>query len=120
MQGLSRRFFAEFSKGRMIQFGNGARLTDRAFSQYELICDKSLLRLREIHKLSLKMERTATKIGSLDMGQTTNVLGNVYTRVEKLLESKNLSIDRAWRDLEAIADGLDRAIKELRKQLSGD
>jgi hypothetical protein len=111
---------AEFYKGRKIQFGNGAQLTDRAFSEYEVACDKSLRRLRDIHKLSLTMERTARKLGSLDMGPTTNVLGNVYTRVEKLLESKNLSIDRAWRDLEAIADGLDRAIKELRKQLSVD
>ena len=63
------------------------------------------------------MERETTKLSTLGMAPTTNVLGETYTKLDHLLESRNLTHEKAWGELRSIADGLERAIKELRKQL---
>ena len=108
---------AKFAKGRTIRLDNGAELTRIDFSRYEKVADNVLVRLRKVYKLSLKVERQATKLDALEMAPTTNIIGDTYARLDKLLQTKNLSMEKAWQELHAIADGLDLAIDELRKQL---
>jgi hypothetical protein len=108
---------AKFARGRTIRFGNNAELTDHAFRQYMKVCDNVLRRLREAHNLSLKMERQATRAKDLQLGPVTNVLGETYAKVERLLDSRNLSFDQAWDELDSIAAGLEDAIRELRGQI---
>jgi hypothetical protein len=64
------------------------------------------------------MEREATKATTLQLAATVNVLGDVYSKLDQLLEARNLSVERAWADIHVIADGLATAIAELRRQLS--
>jgi hypothetical protein len=111
---------AKFAAGRKIRLGNGAELTQRDFSRFEKTSDNVLRRLRKVHKLCLKMERETAKLGTLETGQITNVLGETYRRLQRLLESRDLSFEKAWAELDAIAEGLERAIADLRKQLDPD
>lgn len=110
---------AEFPTGRTIRLGNGAFLTQSEFSRYEEASDNVIRRLREIHKLSLRIEREATKFDALQMAPTTNVLGDVYSKLDRLLEARDLTLDKGWEELRAIAESLERVIAELRKQLGG-
>ena len=109
---------AKYASAKSIRLGNGAQLTASDFSRYMEVSDSIIGRFREVNKLTLQMEREATKATSLQLGPTVNVLGDVYSKLEHLLEARNLSQERAWTDLRAISDGLDSAITELRKQLS--
>jgi hypothetical protein len=108
---------AKFPKQRTIRLGNGAELTDSEFRRYQRTSDSVIRRLRAVHKLCLKMEREATKLEALDLDSTTNALGEAYTKLERLLESRNLTSEKAWADLDAIAEALEQAIKDLRRRL---
>jgi len=108
---------ASFPNGQTIRLGNGAHLMPSEFSRYEVASDDVFRRLRAVHKISLKVEREATRLSGLDLAPTTNVLGETYARLEKLLDSQNLTVERAWEELRAIAGGLERAIEELRRQI---
>ena len=114
---------ATFENGKSIRLGSGAHLSASDFSRYMSCSDAIIVRFREVNKLTLQMEREATKATALQLGPTVNTLGEVYTRLDRLLESRDLTQERAWSDIRAILDGLDSAIKELRQQLgagSGD
>lgn len=109
---------AEFTNGREIRLGNGAYLTPSDFTRYEKVSDSIICRLREVHKICLKIERasigrTATPIPSA----TINKLGKIYTQIQRLLETKNVSHDIAWKELRNIADGLEQSIEVLRTEL---
>ncbi|ARO86658.1 hypothetical protein EBAPG3_002065 [Nitrosospira lacus] len=108
---------ARFPRDRTIRLGNGAYLTPIEFARYEKVSDKIFCRIREVQKLSLKIEREATKLDALNMAPTTNVLGQVYERQTKLMEARNLTLEEAWGELHGIAQGLECAIEELEKQL---
>lgn len=110
---------ARFPIERTIRFGSGAYVTVYEFARYEKVSKGVFRRLGEVHKLSLKMERDAMKLSELKMGQTTNVLGEVYENLDRLMESRNLSPEEAWHSLRTIAEGLEKAIVDLTKQLSG-
>jgi hypothetical protein len=108
---------AMFPNGRGIRLGNGAYLTADEFSRYMKTSDSVIRRLGDVNKLTLKMEREATKLPNpQDLG-ITNVLGSAYEELDSLLNSRDLSIDSAWERLRSIADNLETAIDELRKQL---
>jgi hypothetical protein len=111
---------AHFSGGRTIRLGNGALLNAEEFSRYETVADKLLRRLRDLNKTCLKLERQAARLDSLELGGTAKRLGEAHERFEKLLASRDLSVDRAWAELRAIAQALEGAISDLRKQLSVD
>lgn len=111
---------AKFSAGRKIRLGNGAYLTPKEFSRYERSSDNVIRRLRQVQKLCLKMERDAGKLKTLHTGLITNALGDTYRRLRRLLESRDLTFEKAWKELEAIANGLEKAIEEFRKQLESE
>ena len=104
-----------------IRLGNGAYLVHADFVRYQHTSDQILGRLKDVHKLCLKLERDATKAGSAPVA-TTNEIGDTYTRLQSLLESRDLTHEKSWKEVREIAAGLQRAIAELRKQLgaSGD
>jgi hypothetical protein len=80
--------------------------------------DTSVFRtLRTIHKISLEIERKATRLEELEMAKTTNVLGETYTKLERLFQSRELILEKAWEELRSIAEGLEQVIYELRNQL---
>ena len=108
---------AKFPNGRTIRLGNGAYLTAAEFSRYMGTSDAVLRRLRDVHKLALKMEREATRLTALQAGPITNILGETYESLDDLMNNRNLTVDNAWEKLRAIADGLEHAIRELRRQL---
>jgi hypothetical protein len=51
------------------------------------------------------------------MAKTTNVLGETYTKLERLFQSRELILEKAWEELRSIAEGLEQVIYELRNQL---
>lgn len=108
---------ASFPNGRTIRLGNGALLTAAEFSRYMGTSDAVLRRLRDVHKVAMKMEREVSRLTYVQAGQVTNLLGDTYGRLNDLINSRDLSVDHAWEQLRAVADGLEQAIRELRKQL---
>jgi hypothetical protein len=108
---------ATFQRGPAIALGNGAQLTENEFSRYEDVSDHVFSALRKVHKLSLKIERKATSLDGLEMAQTTNALGETYTKLDQLLQSRELILQRGWKELRSIARGLEQVIDELRSQL---
>jgi hypothetical protein len=111
---------ARFENRGQIRFGNGAQLKPSDFARYEEAADNILGGLRKIHRVSLKMERTATAGGTDALVPTTNSIGATYTRIENLLMSRDLTQEKSWQELHAVADGLEATIKELRRQLGGE
>jgi hypothetical protein len=108
---------ARFPAGSSIRLGNGAHLSPSEFSRYQKTSDNVIRTLRAVHKLCLNMERQALKLEALEMHSATNVLGEAYTKLDALLESRNLTSKKAWAELDSIAEALERAIKDLRGQL---
>jgi hypothetical protein len=51
------------------------------------------------------------------MAPTTNALGETYTKLDRLLQSRELILQRGWKELRSIARGLEQVIDELRSQL---
>lgn len=109
---------AEFPNGTGIRLGNGAYLTPYGFDRYVKVTDSIIRRLSEVNKLSLKMEKQASGLDYFEDGPVTNMLGQAHDNLDKLLNSKDLSIESAWEQLRYIADNLDRAIHEIRNQIT--
>lgn len=108
---------AEFQDGRGIRLGNGAYLTSAEFSRYMKVSKGVMRRLAEVNEVTLKMERETTRLSSPPQQGVTNVLGAAYEELERLLQSRNLSVDDAWEQMESIANSLEAAIRDIRKQL---
>ncbi|MBT3015758.1 MAG: hypothetical protein KME63_08450 [Candidatus Thiodiazotropha sp. (ex Clathrolucina costata)] len=111
---------AEFPNGTGIRLGNGAYLTPEDFNRYMKVSSGVIRRLSEVNKLTLKMEKDASRLDYLEEGPVTNMLGQAQERLDELLNSRDLSIESAWEQLRYIADNLDSAIRELRNQISND
>ncbi len=101
-----------------IRLGNGAHLEPGDFSRYLKASDSILRRFRAVHKLGLQTERAASQASSLELGPTTNVLGDLYARMDALQQARDLTPERARRDLRSVADGLEIVIADLRSQLN--
>ena len=99
-----------------IRLGNGAYLVHADFVRYEHTSDQILGRLKDVHKLCLKMEREATRAGPIP-ATATNEIGETYTRLQSLMEFRDLTHEKSWKEIREVAAGLQRAIAELRKQL---
>ncbi len=108
---------ASFQREQTIRLGNSGHLTENDFSRYEKVSDNVFRTLRTVHKIALKMERKATRLEGFEMATTTNALGETYTKLDRLLESRNLTLTKAWEELRSIAQGLEQVIDELRNQL---
>lgn len=111
---------AEFPNGTRIRLGNGAYLTPEDFNRYMKVSGGVIRRLSEVNKLTLKMEKDASRLDYIEEGTVTNMLGQAQERLDKLLSSTDLSIESAWEQLRYIADNLDNAIRDLRIQISND
>jgi len=110
---------AEFPNGRAIKLGNGAYLTAAEFNRYMKVSNGVISRLGEVNKLTLKMEKETTNLRYIEDRPITNMLGDVYERLDSLLNARDLSIDGAWEQLRYIADNLEDSINEIRKQIGG-
>ena len=111
---------AHFPKENTIRLGNGAYLMPDEFARYRRVSDNVLRRLRDVHRLSIQIEKVAAKSDTLQIKATTNVLGKVYEDLDQLLESRNLSFEEAWLALRQISDGLEQAIADMNSQLDSD
>lgn len=109
---------ASFQHERTLRLGNSAHLTENDFYRYEKASDNVFRTLRTVHNISLKIERMATRFDGLEMATTTNTLGEIYTKLDQLLQYRELTLQKAWEDLRSIAQGLEQVIYELRNQLS--
>lgn len=111
---------AGFQHERTLRLGNGAQLTENNFSRYERAADNLFRTLRRVHNISLKIERKATSFEGPEMATTTNALGEIYTKLDQLLQARELTLEKAWEDLRSIAQGLERVIFDLRDQLNAN
>jgi uncharacterized coiled-coil protein SlyX len=108
---------AKFPNGTGIRLGNGAYLSATEFDRYMKVSSSVIHRLSDVNKLTLKMEKETTRLDYLEDGPVTNILGQVYESLDSLLNSHDLSIDRAWEQLRYIADNFEKAIDDLREQI---
>jgi hypothetical protein len=108
---------AKYPSGRTIQLRNGAYLTGQDFERYERLVDSMYRRLRVLNRIGLDLEKAVAKYGEVESGPSTNLLGEAYRRLEELLYSRNLSVERAWNQLEELTVLILRAVSSIREQL---
>ena len=107
----------EFRRERTLRLGNGVYLTPADFKRYENLSDSIYKRLRTLNKIGLALEKRVAKYGGVEAGPSTNMLGEAYYKLEKLLDGRNLSVDSAWRELQSLNELVLRAVSEIRRQL---
>lgn len=110
---------AQFPNGRAIRLGSGAHLTEAEFGRFMKTSQSVIRRLADVQELALKMERETTKMPGLQQLPFTNALGAAYEQLESLLSSRDLSVNSAWEQMQSIAESVEKAIRELRRQLGG-
>jgi hypothetical protein len=108
---------AQFPEGRTLRLGNGALLTANEFHRYERVADHIFSRLKRSHKATLKAQGLAFELPFTGKQQTVNAGGDALARAERLIQSRNYSIDEAWKELRALASDLETMIKQLRADL---
>lgn len=108
---------ARFQHGLTIRLGNGAYLEESDYSRFAKVSDRIICTLRIVQKLSLKLERKAAKLDWIEMGPTTNTLGETYQKLERLLGSGELTHQNSWNELRSITQDLERVIDGLRPGL---
>ena len=108
---------AEFPTGRALRLRNGVYLTPADFRRYENLSDSMYRRLRTLNKIGLSLEKRVARYGDVEAGPSTNMLGEAYYKLEKLLDARDMSIDGAWRELQSLTELVLRAVSEIRRQL---
>lgn len=108
---------ARYPSGRTIRLRNGADLTAADFHRYQRVVDGMYRRLRTLNAVGLDLEQLVARYGDIDAGQSTNLLGEAYDTLERLLQERNLSIEKAWDKLEELTAMILRAVARIREQL---
>jgi hypothetical protein len=108
---------ADFPNGSVMRLRSGAYLSWADFRRYENLSDGIYRRLRSLNKIGLSLEKRVSRYGDIEAGPSTNMLGEAYSRLERLINAKDLSVDRAWSELQTLTELVLRAISEIRKQL---
>ena len=108
---------AKFPHDRTLRLGNGAMLTFEQYRHYEKITDAVLSRLKKIHRTSLRVQGFAFEMPYVDKGHQANTTGEALERIEALIQSRDYSVDGAWRDLRAIVEDLESMINQLNTEL---
>jgi hypothetical protein len=110
---------ADYISGNTMQLGNGVYLPTAEFNRYERTAASVFRTLSALHRTSLKLERHAMSHDGLEMGPATNQLGEAYDLFESLRTTMNLTVERAWRDLDRLASLIEEACNSVREQLRG-
>ncbi len=108
---------AKYPNGRTIRLGSGANLTFSDFDRYQRVVDSMYRRLRKLNSIGLALERLVARYGCLETGPSTNLLGEAYGVLERLLEERNLSVEKAWYRLGELTSMILHAVTRIREQL---
>ena len=111
---------AAFSHGGSIRVGNNAYLTPANYLRYKSVSESVYRQLQEINRLANKLEEQTSRHSDLETRATTNLLGEAYTRLDRLVSASHLSAEESWQELEALTNLVEKAISELRRQLAAE
>ncbi len=110
---------ADYISGKTMRLGNGVYLPYVEFKRYERTAASVFRTLAALHRTSLKLERHALNHNGLEMGPATNQLGEAYELFESLRTTKDLTVERAWGELDRLASLIEAACNGVREQLRG-
>jgi hypothetical protein len=106
-----------FSQGGSIRVGNGAYLTPANYSRYKAVSENVYRQLQDVNRITNKLEEQTSRHADLETRATSNMLGDAYGRLDRLIAARDLSSEQGWGELDALIALVERAISELRRQL---
>jgi hypothetical protein len=107
-------------RGRVPFVSDPVFFSPRDFRRYEAVSDSIYRKLKDLNRLGLQVEKQMSRHPDVDHGAVPNYLGGAYSRLDKLIEARDLSVDEAWRELELLLELTERAICDVRRQLDAD
>ena len=108
---------AEFPDGNRMRFRNGAWLSIADFKRYEGVTENIYRRMKIVGKLGGKLERHTSRYSGLSLREPTNYLGEAYSELDRLLDSRDLYVEQAWERVERLTKLTEQALNNIRRQL---
>lgn len=109
---------AHYPEGPTLRLGNGALITPEDFKRYEKISDVVFGRLKQINKLSLRVERTVSRVDWIEPKEIAIYRGEGVDRLDRILTHRDLTVESAWKELRDVIRMYENFVGELRAQLS--
>lgn len=109
---------AEFPDGARMRFRNGAWLSLADFKRYEGVSENIYRRMKLVGNLGGKLEKQTSRYAGLETRVSTNYLGEAYSELDRLLDSRDLYVSEAWERVERLAALTERALSEVRRQIA--
>ena len=108
---------SEFPNGRYVRLGNGARMTPADFATYERLASYIFRRLDRVYCKVLALEKLTVTVPYMEEEKYTHHIGESGGRLQELLASRDLSIEKSWHILRDAILHIRELCREIREQL---